>query len=232
MSSSLELFAIDGIPAVAEGDRIGQLILSASPSLMDGDVVVVASKVVAKAEGRVVECTDEAEWNDLVAQHSTRVLRRRGPLAITETPHGFVCANSGIDKSNVESGHVVLLPKDPDRSAHVIRNELRGIGGIDAAVIVSDTHGRPWRTGAVDVAIGCAGLPAIRDLRGESDGFGNRLESTEICLADQLAAASGLLMTKAGLTPVVVIRGLDYESNSKSAIGKDVVRNYQSDMFR
>lgn len=219
------------VPArVAPGDRLGPLLLQAEPSLRNGDVVVVASKVVSKAEDRVVDF--DGDWPALVASQSRRILRRRGDLFITETEHGFVCANAGIDRSNVEPNKAVLLPRDPDRSAHVLRNEVRGIANVDVAVVVSDTNGRAWREATTEVALGCAGLIPVEDLRGGEDAYGTKLSVTQNCIADELAGAAGLVMKKAASTPFVIIRGVDPRHFGDGSIAEHVVRRYANDLFR
>ncbi|MDP9420386.1 MAG: coenzyme F420-0:L-glutamate ligase, partial [Actinomycetota bacterium] len=170
----LEVLAVEGIPEVVRGDVVAELIAGATtvrgPALSGGDVVVVTQKVVSKAEGRLVELDpdDPDARRSLVESHSVRVLRRRSELLISETPQGFVCANAGIDLSNVAAGHAALLPVDADRSARRIRDGLRARLGLEVGVVVSDTFGRPWRRGVTDVAIGCAGVAALVDLRGSA----------------------------------------------------------------
>ncbi len=221
------------MPEVRRGDLLSDLI-AAGAELDHGDVVVVTQKVVSKAEGRVVEVApdDEGARLRLIAEEAVRVLRRREPLVVTETRHGFVCANSGVDMSNVERGYAALLPLDPDRSARKIREGLRAKAGVDVGVIVSDTFGRPWRKGVTDVAIGCAGVAGIIDLRGTEDAMGRELESTEVCVADQLASAAELVMGKAAGVPAAVVRGVDPSWLRASSIAREVVRPHAEDLFR
>ena len=160
------------------------------------------------------------------------MLRRRGDLVVTETRHGFVCANSGVDLSNVENGYAVLLPLDSDRSARGIRDAVRAIRGIEIGVVISDTFGRPWRRGLVDVAIGCAGVAAVVDLRGELDGSGRELLATEMCIADEIAAAAELVMGKAARVPVAIVRGVDRSWLRESSVAAEIVRPYGEDLFR
>jgi len=197
-------------------------------------VVVVTQKVVSKAEGRVVDLDagDPAARRRLVEGEAVRVLRRRGELLITETVHGFVCANAGIDLSNVAEGRAALLPTDPDRSARRIRDGLRAQLRVEVGVVVSDTFGRPWRRGATDVAIGCAGVAAVVDLRGRPDARGRPLEVTEVAVADELASAAELVMGKASGIPVAVVRGVDPSWLRESSVRAEVVRPPREDLFR
>ena len=198
-----------------------------------GDVLVVTHKIVSKAEGAVREIAgDEEEFRrELIAEVSASIVRRRGDLVIAETRHGFVCANAGIDRSNAAEGTLILLPEDPDRSAHRIRVRLRQTTGVDIPVIISDTFGRPWRVGLTDVAIGLSGLSPILDLRGERDWTGRELEVTEIAVADELAAAADLVMGKASGIPAALVRG--YEGpRSESGRASDLVRPVEEDLFR
>ncbi|MEO8743788.1 MAG: coenzyme F420-0:L-glutamate ligase [Candidatus Dormiibacterota bacterium] len=242
----LELIGVEGLPEVRPGDDLGELI-AARATLVTGDILVVAQKVVSKSEGRVVdlnavEASDEARRiaTQLVAEpdprmvqvildESVRVLRSHRAL-ITETRHGFVCANGGVDHSNVPGQHrVTLLPVDPDASAAQLRGRLRELTGADFGVIVSDTFGRPWRLGIVNVALGVAGLPALVDLRGGLDDEAKPLRATVLAIADDVAAAAGLVMGKTNRTPVVIVRGLTLTG---SGVGHDLVRPAAEDLFR
>ncbi len=202
--------------------------------LLDGDVVVVTQKIVSKAEGQLVavDPTDPLSHKPLVERESVRVLRRRGDLVISETRHGFVCANAGIDLSNVERGFAALLPEDSDRSARRIRDGVRGKAGVDIAVIVSDTFGRTWRRGVADVAIGSAGIRPIADLRGSTDAHGRELQVTEVAIVDEIASAAELVMGKADGVPVAVVRGVDRAWFGTGSVGDDIVRNPREDLFR
>ncbi len=237
--SDLKLFAIDGIGEVRAGDDLATLLGDAIVAhgvgaLESGDVLVVTSKIVAKAEGRVVRIdpADVMAKAILVESESTRVLRRRGDLLITETTHGFVCANAGVDLSNVEEGWAVLLPLDPDRSARRLRADLRRRLGVEIAVIISDTFGRAWRNGVTDVAIGCSGIAGIVDLRGTPDANGRILEATEVCVVDELASAADLIMGKASNVPAVVIRGAQPEWLREGSVASEVIRTPDEDLFR
>jgi coenzyme F420-0:L-glutamate ligase/coenzyme F420-1:gamma-L-glutamate ligase len=239
MREALRILTIDGIGEVKTGDDLATLLCDAVAvhgdlSLEAGDVLVVTSKIVAKAEGRVarVDAADATAKLSLVESESTRILRRRGELLITETTHGFVCANAGVDLSNVEEGWAVLLPLDPDRSARRLRADLRRRLGIEIAVVISDTFGRAWRNGVADVAIGCAGVAGIIDLRGTADANGRILEATEVCVVDELASAGDLVMGKASNVPAVVIRGAPPEWLREGSVSDEVIRAPDEDLFR
>jgi coenzyme F420-0:L-glutamate ligase/coenzyme F420-1:gamma-L-glutamate ligase len=224
---TVEVLPVGGLPEITPGDDLAGLI-AGRIELRDGDVVAVTQKAVSKAEGRVVPDTEGKEaW---VAREARRVVARRGDLIIAETHHGFVCANAGVDASNIADGFLALLPEDPDASAAGLRDELRRRTGRDVAVVVTDTFGRPWRRGLVNVAIGCAGLPALVDLRGTTDAVGRLLEATVVAVADEAAAAAGLVMGKADGIPVAVVRGLDPKAPSGTA--RDLVRPPDEDLFR
>ena len=231
--SRLEIFGVEGLPEVRPGDDLATLI-SAAVTLADGDVVVVTQKVVSKAEGRLValDPDDLPARARLVEQESVRILRRRGDLIISETAHGFVCANAGIDLSNVDAGQAALLPVDPDRSARRIRDGLRARAGVDVAVIVSDTFGRPWRVGLTDVAIGSAGIGPILDLRGAPDATGRELHVTQVAVVDELAGAAELVMGKAAGIPVAVVRGVDPTWFRRGDVRSEIVRPPGEDLFR
>lgn len=226
---------VDGIGEVSPGDDLAGMLIDAlsSMTLTDADVVVVTHKVVSKSEGAVVEVgeDDEDAHRRVVAAESVRVVRRRGELVISETRHGFICANAGVDRSNAAPGTLVLLPEDPDRSARRIRDRIGAALGARPAVIISDTFGRPWRRGLVDVAIGVAGMAPIDDLRGTFDSYGRVLEATEVNVADEAAAAADLVMGKASGTCAAVVRGLAYPAGPGS-VKEDVVRPASEDLFR
>ena len=231
--SELRVIPLEGLPEVAAGDRLADLI-AARASLEDGDVVVVTQKVVSKAEGRLVDCdrADVGRRRELIDAESVRVLRVRGELVISETRHGFVCANAGIDFSNVPAGQAALLPLDPDRSARRVRDGLVSRTGRRVAVIVSDTFGRPWRRGLTDVAIGCAGIGALLDLRGTADATGRELAVTQVAVADELAGAAELVMGKASGVAVAIVRGVDPAWLRESSVRAALVRSPQEDLFR
>ena len=231
--AELTVTPVEGMPEVRPGDVLADLIAD-RVALSDFDVVVVTQKVVSKAEGRLVDvdARDPLSHKAAVEEEAVRVLRRRGDLLVTETRHGFVCANAGVDLSNVPRGQVTLLPLDPDRSARRIRDGLRARAGVELAVIVSDTFGRPWRKGLTDVAIGVAGIAAVVDLRGGPDALGRALEVTEVCVADELAAAAELVRGKSSGLPVAVIRGVERSWFREASVRDEVVRPYGEDLFR
>ncbi len=231
MTGRIEVLAVVGLPEVRPGDDLAALIAGAA-DLAEGDVVVVTQKVVSKAEDRLVDIDPEVGHRPLVERESVRILRRRGDLVIAETEHGFVCANAGVDLSNVEAGQAALLPVDSDRSARRIRDALRHRFSVDVAVVVSDTFGRPWRRGVTDVAIGCAGLRPVVDLRGTTDALGRELQVTEVAVVDEIAAAAELVMGKAAGVPVAVVRGIDPAWFGDGSVVDDVVRSPDEDLFR
>ena len=237
-SPGISLLPLHGIPEVVEGDNLADLILAAAASsetpLQDGDVLVVTQKIVSKAEGRLeaVDPDDPLSHKVIVEREAVRILRKRGDLLITETSHGFVCANAGIDLSNVARGYAALLPVDSDRSARKIRDGIRGKGGVTVGVIVSDTFGRTWRRGVTDVAIGCAGVAAVVDLRGTEDSYGRELQVTEVCVADELASAAELVMGKASGVAVAIVRGVNPEWLRDGSVRGEVVRAPHEDLFR
>lgn len=230
---SISLIAVEGIPEVRPGDDLAALIADRA-ALAGGDVVVVTQKIVSKAEGRLVavDPDDPLSHKPLVEAEAVRVLRRRGDLVMTETRHGFVCANSGVDLSNVERGWALLLPVDPDRSARRIRDGLLARTGARVGVVISDTFGRTWRRGLTDVAIGTAGVAAVLDLRGGVDTHGRELAVTEVCVADEIAGAAELVMGKASGLPVAIVRGVEPSWLRESSVAAEVVRAYREDLFR
>jgi coenzyme F420-0:L-glutamate ligase / coenzyme F420-1:gamma-L-glutamate ligase len=230
---TIELIPLEGLPEVEPGDDLASL-LELSLRLhgaSEGDVVAITQKIVSKAEGRIVPGDDRASW---VARESVAIVARRGDLLITRTRHGLVCANAGVDASNVSPGFLTLLPEDPDASAERLQEELAArLGLARLGVIVTDTFGRPWREGVVDVAIGCAGMPAVLDLRGTADDHGTVLETTVVALADAVAAASGLVMTKTARVPAALVRGLDRAiGDAPPGAARDLVRTPVDDLFR
>lgn len=231
---TLSIFPIEGIPEVSRGDDLARFIAGAEPGLQDGDVVVVTQKVVSKAEGAMVpiDPDDPRGHKAIVEEQSRRIVRRRGDLIISETRHGFVCANAGVDLSNVDDGWAALLPDDSDRSARRIRDGLRAIAGVEVAVIISDTFGRPWRRGLTDVAIGCAGIQAVIDLRGTEDSRGRVLQVTEVCVVDELASAAELVMGKATGVAAAVVRGVEPAWLGRGDVRSEIVRPPQEDLFR
>ncbi|MGY5129524.1 coenzyme F420-0:L-glutamate ligase [Streptomyces nigrescens] len=230
------VWALPGVPEVRPGDDLVKLIVAAAtaeglPQLADGDVLLVTSKIVSKAEGRVVEAADREAAID---QETVRVVARRGTLRIVQNRQGLVMAAAGVDASNTPSGTVLLLPEDPDASARALRAGLRTALGVDVGVVISDTFGRPWRNGLTDVAIGAAGVRVLDDLRGGTDTYGNPLSATVVATADELAAAGDLVKGKAAGLPVAVVRGLAHVVGEPDEMGgaHAMVRSPEDDMFR
>lgn len=231
-------WGVEGIGEIKPGDQLGDIIVEACSTepngpLRENDVLIVTQKIVSKAEGRLVpiDANDPLSHKVLVEQEARRVVRRRGDLIITETKHGFICANSGIDLSNVERGQAALLPLDSDRSARRIRDIVRARLGINVGVIVSDTFGRPWRKGLTDVAIGVAGVAGVVDLRGTEDALGRVMQVTEVAVADELASMGELVMGKSNGIPVSVIRGGEASWFRDSSI-EELIRPAAEDLFR
>jgi len=239
-SPGLSIFAIEGIGEVTPDTDLAHCLAdvlgpdAGDRALQAGDVLVVTQKIVSKAEGRLValDHDDEAAKVALIEAESVRVLRRRGSLLITETTHGFVCANAGIDLSNVQDGVAALLPLDPDRSARRLRADLRRALGVEVAVVISDTFGRTWREGVTDVAIGTAGLTPVLDLRGTPDAMGRTMLATQICVADELAGAADLVMGKATGAPAAIVRGCPEGWLGAGSVADSIVRRPEDDLFR
>ncbi len=247
----LELFGVESLGEISAGASLGQLIAEACSrqgiELADDDVLVVAQKIVSKAEGRVVrldgvqvserakqlgrELEKDAALVEMILGESRKVIRSGGRALIVETHHGFVCANAGVDQSNVGLGVVALLPQDPDRSARAIRDEIRVRTKKDVAVIISDSFGRAWRVGTVDVAVGIAGMKAIKDERGSKDRHGYELKAAVAAVADEIAAAAELVMGKRDGVPVVVVRGYQIEKREDGSV-QELLRPAAEDLFR
>jgi coenzyme F420-0:L-glutamate ligase / coenzyme F420-1:gamma-L-glutamate ligase len=231
---AISVTAVTGLPEISAGDDLAALLAQAlladgGPGLRDGDILVVTSKVVSKAEGRVIQATRE----DAIAAETARVVARRGATTIAQTRHGFVLAAAGVDESNTAPGTVVLLPEDPDDSARRLRKSLRDRAGATVGMIVTDTMGRPWRAGQTDTAIGAAGVMVMRDHRGETDVFGKTLEVTVAAVADEIAAAGDLVKGKALQIPVALVRGLESLVTTEDGPGaRALVRPAADDMFR
>ncbi len=248
--SELQVIGVPGIPEVATGVNLGKLIAQsigeAGLEVKDRDILVVAQKIVSKAEGQVLDLADvepsplahrwatthgkDARLVEIVLRESRRLLRMERGLLIVETWHGFVCANAGVDTSNTPRGKVTLLPKDSDSSAAQIRQEMEGEFGVQLAVIVSDTFGRPWREGLVNVALGVAGMQPLVDYRGQMDCFGRQLQVTRIAVADELASTAELVMGKTKGVPVALIRGLAYPQGEGQ--GRQILLSSGKDLFR
>ncbi len=249
--ASLTLTAIEGIPMIMPGDNLAELIVNAAERMglrfERGDILIVCQKIVSKAEGRLVDLAEiepsplafsfAARWDkdpravELVLRQTSRIVRMDNGVLIVETGPGWVCANAGIDESNsLEDDRAILLPEDADASATRIRAAIRELRGVELAVLITDTFGRPWRDGLTEVCIGVAGMDPMLDLRGSRDLGGRELHHTVIAAADELAAAAGLLMPKAGATPAVLIRGYKYRPAAGSA--RALIRPAASDLFR
>lgn len=248
---SVTFTAIEGIPLVAKGDRLGELICAAAlgngMKFESGDILVVCQKVISKAEGRTCDLREiepspialsfAARWEkdpravELVMRQTSRIVRMDRGVLIVETGPGWVCANAGIDESNsLDDNRAILLPEDPDRSAARIRDEVRALTGIELAVIVTDTFGRPWRDGLTEVCLGIAGMSPMLDLRGTPDLGGRELHHTVVAIADEIAAGAGLLMGKAAGIPAVLLRGYSYQPCEASA--RVLIRPAEADLFR
>jgi coenzyme F420-0:L-glutamate ligase / coenzyme F420-1:gamma-L-glutamate ligase len=250
MNEGVEIVSVRGIGEVSEGDEVGTLIVAAAPGLGGGDVVVISQKIVSKAEGRVrdlaavepgsraIELAGELGKDprlvELILAESRRIVRAERGVIIVETANGLVCANAGIDASNVPGDdRVALLPVDPDASARRIRAEIRAVRGAAPAVVVADSFGRPWRRGQTDVAIGCAGLVPLDDWRGRTDRDGRRLAATAIAVADEVAAAADLARDKSSGTPAVIVRGLGRHVGAGDGPGAATLRRAEADdLFR
>jgi coenzyme F420-0:L-glutamate ligase/coenzyme F420-1:gamma-L-glutamate ligase len=247
LTTELRVIPLRGIPELDEGDDLGALLVESAKraaALEPGDVVVVAQKAVSKVEGRVVDL-DGVEPSDrarelaadedprrleVILRESRRIVRARPPLVIAETQHGFVCASAGVDQSNAKGKDtLVLLPVDPDASAHRIRDRIRGLCGVELAVIVSDSFGRPFRRGTTDVALGVAGIAPILDLKGRRDATGYVLHATEIAVADEIAGAAELVMGKTEGVPAAIVRGLTVTGEGS---GRDLLMPGERDLFR
>lgn len=247
----MQVVGIGGLPEIELGTDLGAAIadaaIAAGTPLVDGDVLVVTSKIVSKAEGRTVELSDvepspfAEEWSkqwdkdaavtEIVLRESKRIVRQLGPILITETHHGFVCANSGVDQSSSGAhGRAVLLPVDPDASARAIRQRLLGLG-VDVAVIISDTFGRAWREGQTDIAIGIAGMQPILSYIGEVDPHGHEFKVQALCVADELAGAAELVKGNLSRVPVAVVRGYPWERDDEATLAP-VLRDQSRDLFR
>jgi coenzyme F420-0:L-glutamate ligase / coenzyme F420-1:gamma-L-glutamate ligase len=241
--TELRVLPLAGVPEVREGDDLGTL-LAAAVELEDDDVVVVAQKIVSKAEGRVVRLADvepsprahelaagrDPRKLEVVLRETRRIVRERPPLVIAETRHGFVCASAGVDASNTpEPGTLVLLPEDPDASAARIRERLRALTGRTVGVVVTDSFGRAWRQGTTDVAIGAAGIEVLLDLRGVRDPVGYELHATTIAVADEIAGAAELVMGKVDGVPGAIVRGLRLRGDGRA---RDLVMAVERDLFR
>ncbi len=250
MAPRYEVIGIVGLPEIGKGDDLARLIVEAAASqgtaVRDGDLLVVSQKIVSKSEGRVVRLADvspspaalamarelakDARLVELILRESRRVVRMDKGILIVETHHGWICANGGVDQSNVDLDSVSVLPEDPDQSARLLRDRIRQLSGVDAAVIISDTFGRPWREGLTNVAIGIAGLMPIKNYLGAQDPAGHTLQATLLAVADELAGAAEPVMGKLNRVPATIIRGLDFERGEDTS--KALLRDPARDLFR
>ncbi|HEY5267151.1 MAG TPA: coenzyme F420-0:L-glutamate ligase [Acidimicrobiales bacterium] len=235
--SELRIVALASTVQVQPNDDLVTLLLdsltNANETLQHHDLLIVTSKVVSKSEGQVVPFDGTEEHKvAIVEAESVRILRRRGTLRITETRHGFINANAGVDLSNTDDATAVLLPKDPDRSARRLRSEIERRTNVDVALLITDTFGRVWRQGVTDVALGSAGLKPLLDLRGTNDANGRLLEATEVAIADEIAGAANLVLHKAAGTPFALMRGLDESFFGPGSIEENIVRSKRDDLFR
>jgi coenzyme F420-0:L-glutamate ligase / coenzyme F420-1:gamma-L-glutamate ligase len=247
VTDGVRVVPLTGIPEIEAGDDLAALLAEAAAragGLEDADVLVVAQKIVSKAEGRIVRL-DELEPSaqalelagdrdprhvEAILQESARVIRVRPPLIISETRHGYVCASAGVDASNAKgAGTLVLLPLDPDASAARLRTALQELTGREIGIVVSDSFGRPFRQGTTDVALGVAGISPLRDLRGARDSMGYELQATQIAIADELAAAAELVMGKVDGIPAALVRGIDVRGDGS---GRELVIPEERDLFR
>lgn len=246
----VEIIGVRGMPEVNQGSKLAELIINSVKKmgieLQNGDIIVVTQKIVSKAEGRLIKIDEvipsklairmgrlfkkDPRLMEVILNESKRIVKMARGIIIVETKHGFICANGGVDQSNIPKGFVSLLPVNPDRSAKRIRDEIKRLLGIDVAVIISDTFGRPWREGHVDVAIGVAGLKPFIDYRGQKDTHGYELKVTMMAIADELASAAELVMGKLNNIPVAIIRGYPYPKGEGSA--RELIRCASKDLFR
>ncbi|MBT94584.1 MAG: coenzyme F420-0:L-glutamate ligase [Acidimicrobiaceae bacterium] len=229
----LEIIPLEGLPEIVPGDDVVEII-GLTGEIKSGDILIVTQKIISKAENQMVDIdpNDPLSHKPLVEKESVKILRRRGDLIISQTKHGFVCANAGIDLSNVEQGQAALLPDDSDRSARRLRDGLLGRFQLDVGIIISDTFGRPWRRGLTDVAIGSAGVLPILDLRGSPDTFGREMQVTEVALVDELASAAELVMGKSTGIPIAIVRGGDESWFGNGSVQDHIVRDPKEDLFR
>ena len=230
--NEVTIIPISGLPEVSEGDSLANLthdvLKKSGKEILDGDIFVVTQKIVSKSEG-MSRNLDEHSFEDLLNSQVNRIVRKRGDLVIAKTKHGFICANAGIDKSNIQKNTVLLLPEDPNKSAHSFRKKFENLTGKKIAVIISDTFGRAWRKGQVNFAIGSSGINPITSYIGKTDTFENELNATEIAVIDELASAAELVMEKTLNVPIAIIRGVNYEDSKKNA--SELIREDEEDFF-
>ncbi len=228
----VKIIPIFGLPEFKKNDDLIQMLdigfSDNEEKFMENDVLVITQKIISKIEDRAIDL-EVNNISEVLKNESTEILRKRGETIIARTKHGFICANAGIDKSNIDKGYALLLPEDPDKTARVLRRKINHKYGVNVAVIISDTFGRAWRKGQTNVAIGCSGIEPLASYIGTTDSFGNDLMATEIAIIDELAAASELVMNKIDEVPVAIIRGYTYKFSEKGV--NDIIRNPDEDFF-
>lgn len=229
---NIEIIPVYGLPEFKKNDDLIEILTTTlkinSETLLNGDVVIVTQKIISKIEDRAVDLK-VTDINEVLKEESTQILRKRGETVIARTRHGFICANAGIDKSNIDKGYALLLPVDPNKTANTIRRKIKGEFDLDIAVIISDTFGRAWRKGQTNVAIGSSGIEPLTSYIGTTDSYGNDLMATEIAIIDELAGASELVMNKVDEVPVAIIRGYKYKFSDKST--DEIIRSDDEDFF-
>ena len=229
---NIEIIPVYGLPEFKKNDDLIEILTTTlknnSETLLNGDVVIVTQKIVSKIENRAVDLK-VTDINEVLKEESTQILRKRGETVIVRTRHGFICANAGIDKSNIDKGYALLLPVDPNKTANTIRRKIKAEFDLDIAVIISDTFGRAWRKGQTNVAIGSSGIEPLTSYIGTTDSYGNDLMATEIAVIDELAGASELVMNKVDEVPVAIIRGYKYRFSDKST--DEIIRSDDEDFF-
>ena len=229
---NIEIIPVYGLPEFKKNDDLIEILTTTlknnSETLLNGDVVIVTQKIISKIEDRVVDL-NVTDINEVLKDESTQILRKRGETVIARTRHGFICANAGIDKSNIDKGYALLLPVDPNKTADTIRRKIKAEFDLDIAVIISDTFGRAWRKGQTNVAIGSSGIEPLTSYIGTTDSYGNDLMATEIAIIDELAGASELVMNKVDEVPVAIIRGYEYKYSDKST--DEIIRSDDEDFF-
>ena len=225
----IEIIPVTGLPEFKSNDDLVEILSNTlNNPLTENDILVITQKIISKIENRFVNLQDK-DFSEVLKDEATQIIRKRGETIIARTKHGFICANAGIDKSNIEQGYALLLPEDPDKTAYKIRKQIFVRNSINVAVIISDTFGRAWRKGQTNVAIGCSGIEPMVSYIGTTDSFGNDLMATEIAIVDELASASELVMNKIDEIPIAIIRGYSYENSDKGI--KEIIRADDEDFF-
>jgi coenzyme F420-0:L-glutamate ligase/coenzyme F420-1:gamma-L-glutamate ligase len=229
---NIEIIPVYGLPEFKKNDDLIEILTTTlknnSETLLNGDVVIVTQKIISKIEDRAIDLK-VTDINEVLKEESTQILRKRGETVIARTRHGFICANAGIDKSNIDKGYALLLPVDPNKTANTIRRKIKSEFDLEIAVIISDTFGRAWRKGQTNVAIGSSGIEPLTSYIGTTDSYGNDLMATEIAIVDELAGASELVMNKVDEVPVAIIRGYKYKFSDKST--NEIIRSDDEDFF-